>query len=235
MKDHSKNILVVANSDEYFAEVNELLLDCDVPVMQAASAKNVIKLVETQAPIGIVLDVEMKESDGIELCRELRDLPNMSEAFIVFYTNEAEEYVHIAGLNAGADDYIVRPVRPRIFCSRIRALMKRKQLEEVSAKPAMISNGDVIIDRERYSVLQNGKTIVLPRKEFELLCLFVARPGKVYSRAELYQLVWGDEMEVKGRTIDVHIRKIREKLGEKSIRTIKGIGYKWSEEERVNV
>jgi two-component system alkaline phosphatase synthesis response regulator PhoP len=235
VKEHIQDILIIADSEGYFSEVKSLLSEYDVPVRRANGAKKGIVEVKKNRPLGVILDVQLKESDGIEVCRELRELPEMQEAFVIFYTAEEEEYVHIAGLNAGADDYILKPSRPRIFLSRVKALVKRKRLEERTTKTSLIQNGNVIIDRERYRVIQDEKTIVLPRKEFELLCLFVARPGKVYSRAELYQSVWGDEQEVKGRTIDVHIRKIREKLGEESIRTVKGIGYKWSDKEPFNL
>lgn len=229
-----REILVIGETEEYLREVSALLEGTDVNVHTARGASRGEEMAGNLPLDGLILDIQMKETDGIELCRIIKSDPKTRDLFILFYTSEEEEYVQIAGLNAGADDYIIRPVRPRILLSRIQALLKRRAAYQNSRKSQVIRNGNVVIDREKYTVVRDGEKIILPRKEFELLCLLVSKPGKVYSRIELSSLIWGEEKEVKGRTIDVHIRKIREKLGNESIRTVKGIGYKWSENGAVN-
>ena len=162
--------------------------------------------------------------DGIEVCRELRAAPGMDGVIIAFLTARSEDYSHIAGFEAGADDYINKPIKPRVLLSRIKALLRRNP---GGTESTAVDVGKLRIDRESYLVFKEGKEISLPRKEFELLSLLASKPGKVFARDEILNRVWGDEVVVGDRTIDVHVRKLREKLGEEFIRTIKGVGYKF--------
>jgi two-component system alkaline phosphatase synthesis response regulator PhoP len=166
----------------------------------------------------------MPKLDGIETCRELRTMPEFKNTLITFLTARDEDYSQIAGFEVGADDYITKPIKPRVFISRIRALLRRLETSEMGAK---LSVGDIEIDRERYLVLKAGKEITLPRKEFELMNLLASNPGRVFKREEILSKVWGNDTIVGDRTIDVHIRKLREKIGDDYFKTIKGIGYKF--------
>jgi two-component system alkaline phosphatase synthesis response regulator PhoP len=172
----------------------------------------------------IILDLMMPKLDGIETCRELRLLPEFKNTIIAFLTARDEDYSQIAGFEVGADDYITKPIKPRVFISRIRALLRRLETTEGAAK---IKVGDIEIDRERYMVVKAGTEIQLPRKEFELMSLLVSKPGRVFKREEILSKVWGNDTIVGDRTIDVHIRKLREKIGDDYFKTIKGIGYKF--------
>jgi two-component system alkaline phosphatase synthesis response regulator PhoP len=166
----------------------------------------------------------MPKLDGIETCRELRALPEFKNTIITFLTARDEDYSQIAGFEVGADDYITKPIKPRVFISRIRALLRRLEANSGDAK---LKVGDIVIDRERYMVVKSGVEIQLPRKEFELMSLLVSKPGRVFKREEILSKVWGNETIVGDRTIDVHIRKLREKIGDDYFKTIKGIGYKF--------
>jgi two-component system alkaline phosphatase synthesis response regulator PhoP len=174
----------------------------------------------------IILDVMMPEMDGIETCREIKQVPQLENTIIVFLTARGEEYSQIAGFDAGADDYVTKPVKPRLLVSRIKALLRRHR-SETEQPGNQLDLGGMIIDRERYIVLMDGEEISLPKKEFELLQLLASKPNKVFTRDEIFSKVWGDNVIVGDRTIDVHIRKIREKLGVNNIKTIKGVGYKF--------
>jgi len=173
----------------------------------------------------IVLDVMMPQMDGIEACREIKQNPSLENSIIVFLTARGEDYSQIAGFEAGADDYVAKPIKPRVLVSRVKALLRRYKEKEDSAGILEIDN--LVIDRERYQVLQDGKEIILPKKEFELLLLLASKPNKVFSRDEIFSKVWGDDVIVGDRTIDVHVRKIREKIGIRNIKTVKGVGYKF--------
>lgn len=183
-----------------------------------------IQLAKKITPQLIILDLMMPKMDGIETCRELRSIPELKNTLITFLTARDEDYSQIAGFEVGADDYITKPIKPRVFISRIRALLRRFETPEAGAK---LTVGDIEIDRERYVIIQNGKEIVLPRKEFELIYLLASKPGKVFKREEILSRVWGNDTIVGDRTIDVHIRKLREKIGDDYFKTIKGIGYKF--------
>lgn len=193
-------------------------------VYTARDGKEGIQLARKVNPHLIILDLMMPKMDGIETCRELRSMPEFKTTLIAFLTARDEDYSQIAGFEVGADDYITKPIKPRVFVSRIKALMRRLENNESTAK---ITAGDIEIDRERYLVIKDGKEIELPRKEFELLNLLGGKPGRVFKREEILSKVWGTETIVGDRTIDVHIRKLREKLGDDYFKTIKGIGYKF--------
>ena len=183
-----------------------------------------LQLAKKINPDIIILDLMMPKLDGIETCRELRALPEFKHTIITFLTARDEDYSQIAGFEVGADDYITKPIKPRVFISRIRALLRRLEANSGDAK---LQVGDIVIDRERYMVVKSGVEIQLPRKEFELMSLLVSKPGRVFKREEILSKVWGNETIVGDRTIDVHIRKLREKIGDDYFKTIKGIGYKF--------
>ncbi len=197
-------------------------------VIKAKNGAKAVKLAGEHKPQLIILDVMMPVMDGMQACTEIRKIPELAGTLITFLTARGEDYSQIAGFEAGADDYITKPIKPRLFISRIQALLRRY------SAPAEIANiiplKGFTIDKDRYVVMINDSEITLVRKEFELLQFLVSRPGKVITREEIFSNVWGDDVVVGDRTIDVHIRRIREKLGIESIKTIKGVGYKFEEE-----
>ena len=200
-------------------------------VFTAPNGKKAIELARKELPQVIILDVMMPEMDGIETCEEIRRIPELRGSMVAFLTARGEDYSQIAGFDAGADDYITKPIKPKVLVSRVRALLKRYHpgfghTEEEGRQK--VEAGDLIIDRERYLVILGDQELSLPKKEFELLNLLVSKPEKVFQRDEIYKTIWGDEVIVGDRTIDVHIRKLREKIGEDHIKTIKGVGYKYT-------
>lgn len=172
----------------------------------------------------ILLDVMMPVMDGIETCKQIKADSDLKSTFVVFLTARSEEYSELAGFNAGADDYIAKPIKPRVLLSRINAILRRKTKDVADTR---LTAGNIIIDRETFLAYKNGVKIPLARKEFELLYLLASKPGKVFTRENILEKVWGDEVFVVDRTIDVHIRKLREKLGDEYIGTVKGVGYKF--------
>ena len=193
-------------------------------VYTATNGADGIQLAKKVRPHLIVLDLMMPVKDGITTCRELRTMPEFKNTLITFLTARDEDYSQIAGLESGADDYITKPIKPKVFISRVNALMRRLE-ESTFANNIKVAN--IEIDKEKYIVIKEGKEITLPRKEFELLGLLASRPGRVFKREEILNKVWGNDTIVGDRTIDVHIRKLREKIGEELFKTIKGIGYKF--------
>lgn len=191
----------------------------------AANAEKGIELATSLQPDLIIIDVMMPGMDGIEACKVIRKDLKLSDPIIAFLTSRSEDYSQIAGFEAGADDYISKPIRPRLLISKIEALLRRKE----NSQNNLETNSGVEIDREKFEVKVNGKSISLAKKEFELLELLSNRPGKVYNRNQILSLLWGDDYIVTERTIDVHIRKLREKIGNSYIRTIKGVGYTFNE------
>lgn len=198
-------------------------------VFKAGNGREAIKTAKKEKPDLIILDIMMPEMDGIETCHALRAIPEFKNTMIAFLTARNEDYSQIAGFDVGADDYITKPIKPRVLISRINALFKR--YNPVNGKDAPQNNvltvGNLKIDREQYMIFRGTEKIELPRKEFELLALLAAKPGKVFTRDEILERIWGNDVIVGDRTIDVHIRKLREKLGDELIRTVKGIGYKF--------
>ncbi|HOP12630.1 response regulator transcription factor [Lentimicrobium sp.] len=194
-------------------------------VLKARNGREGLLLARSENPQLVILDVMMPEMDGIETCREIRLLPGFSDTIVVFLTARGEDYSQIAGFEAGADDYITKPIKPKVLTSRIKALLRRYRSKKSHDQPVNLA--DLIIDREKYVVIKDGKEISLPKKEFELLLLLTSRPNKVFSREEIFSSVWGNDVIVGDRTIDVHVRKIREKIGLENIKTIKGVGYKF--------
>ena len=202
-------------------------------VFTAKNGIEAIKIAVENTPHLIILDVMMPEMDGIVACEELRKIPSLNSTVIAFLTARGEDYSQIAGFEAGADDYITKPIRPKVLLSRVKALLKRTGETTAAAAVVEDSNtvnvGDLVIDKEKYLIRMAGVEMVLPRKEFELLSLLVSKAGKVFTREEIYHSVWGENVVVGDRTIDVHIRKLREKIGNEHIKTLKGIGYKFVE------
>lgn len=196
-------------------------------VFTANNGKEAVTLAKKETPQLIILDVMMPDMDGIETCREIRDIPGLKDVMIAFLTARSEDYSQIAGFDVGADDYINKPIKPRVLISRIKALLRRGANSDSSKSTDKVDMGGIKIDRERYLIIQDGKEINLPKKEFELLALLASKPGKVFTRDVILDKVWGGDVVVGDRTIDVHIRKLREKLGEDFIKTVKGIGYKF--------
>jgi two-component system alkaline phosphatase synthesis response regulator PhoP len=193
-------------------------------VSTARNGKDAIEIAKKEKPHLIILDVMMPKMDGIETCSEIRSIPDLASSIVVFLTARGEDYSQIAGFDAGADDYITKPVKPKVLISRIKALLRRYKEPEVLNEEIKLK--DITIDRERYVIIKDGMEISLPKKEFELLLLLASKPNKVFTREEIFSRVWGNDVIVGDRTIDVHVRKIREKVGLKSITTIKGVGYK---------
>jgi two-component system alkaline phosphatase synthesis response regulator PhoP len=198
---------------------------------QVSTAKNgaeAIELAKKIKPHLILLDIMMPELDGVEVCRELRSNPEFKNTIIAFLTARSEDYSQIVGFEVGGDDYITKPIRPRVLTSRISALLRRySNAPSDGSDKDIIKIADLTIDKTKVLVYKNEEEIVLAKKEFELLFLLASKPGKVFTREEIFKIVWGNDVIVGNRTIDVHIRKIREKVGEDYIKTIKGIGYKF--------
>ena len=216
-------ILVIDTDTEIISAVTTALKGEEFSVISSSNSREAIKIAEKELPQLVLVDLLMPELDGIDICIELRHNPELSNTLIVFFSERKEDYSQIAAFNAGADDYIVKPVKPRVLLSRIKALLKRHTSHQVEVEKTKMTG--LAIDRERYLILKDGEEIILPKKEFELLALLYASPHKVYTRKEISESIWGYEIFSKNRTIDVHIRKLRKKLGEKYIKTIKGIGY----------
>jgi two-component system alkaline phosphatase synthesis response regulator PhoP len=200
-------------------------------VFTATDGNEAIKTALTEQPHLILMDVMMPGKDGVETCKEIRTYPQMDNCIIAFLTARAEDYSQIAGFEAGADDYINKPIQPKVLQTRIKALLKRydKSQQDNGTEDKIKINkiANLMIDKERFVVIKNGKELTLPKKEFELLAVLMSKPDKVFGREEIFKLVWGDDIIVGDRTIDVHIRKLREKIGDKYIKTLKGVGYKF--------
>tara|TARA_S200000501_G_C20803984_1_gene735302 strand:+ start:107 stop:787 length:681 start_codon:yes stop_codon:yes gene_type:complete len=196
----------------------------DYQVKRAKNGIEALAKAKDWNPHLILLDVMMPEMDGIETCEKLRKNPNLSESVIVFLTARSEDYSQVAGLEAGADDYITKPIKPKVLLSKIKAILRRLKAE---SSKNYFKIGDLTVNREEYNVIYKGQELNLPRKEFELLFLLASKPQRVFEREQILDKVWGREVVVGGRTIDVHIRKLREKIGDKHFKTIKGVGYKY--------
>ena len=192
-------------------------------ILTANNGLKGLEIAKKEEPDLIILDVMMPEMDGIEACEKIRETPSLEDTLVLFLTARAEEYSELAGFTAGADDYITKPIKPKLLISRVKAILKRKRRRESVKK---ITLGEILIDKEKHQLTYSGKSISLARKEFNLLFLLMSIPGKVFSRDEIIQNVWDDAI-VGDRTIDVHVRKLREKIGNHHIITIKGVGYKF--------
>jgi len=197
----------------------------------ASNGEQGLKLIQQSIPDLIILDVMMPGMDGIEVCEAIRNNAEFNKILICLLTARNEDYSQIAGLNAGADDYVAKPIKPKVLVSRINALLRRKGKIELSNNT---KSSDLVINREKYLIEKNGEVIHLPRKEFELLALLASRPHSVFERDVILESVWGTDIIVGDRTIDVHVRKLREKIGDNYIKTVKGVGYKFTDSDEPN-
>jgi len=231
MKENKYKILVVDDEEDIVEFVTYNLRREGFKVNYAKNGKEAIELAGAFQPHLILLDIMMPEMDGIETCEEIRSDPKFSETLIAFLTARSEDYSEIAGFNAGADDFISKPIRPKVLTSRIKALLKRYSHKSSDADVENIREeqdfGNLVIDQERHIILLSGKEIEMPKKEFDLLLLLTSKPSRVFTREEIFDRLWGPGIYVSDRTIDVYIRKLREKIGIKRIKTIKGVGYKF--------
>ncbi len=230
MEKNKIKILLVDDEPDILDFVGYNLKAEGYKVHTASSGRSGVSKAREVKPDLILLDVMMPEMDGIEACDHIRRLPGLEHTIIAFLTARGEDYSQVAGFEAGADDYITKPVKPKVLMSRIKALLRRRPAPEQEV-PGKIEFEDLIIDPERYHVELQGSVIELPRKEFELLSLLASKPGKVFTREEIMDRIWGTVVIVGGRTIDVHIRKLREKIGDDRIKTVKGVGYKFEIED----
>jgi two-component system alkaline phosphatase synthesis response regulator PhoP len=234
--DYSKyKILLVDDEPDILEFISYNLRKNGFNIITATGGKEAIEKAKLIQPHLVLLDVMMPDIDGIGTCEELRKIPQLEKTVIAFLTARGEDYSQIAGFEAGGDDYITKPIKPKVLISRIKALLKRYGgivedfPDEKDPGNKILKKGNLVMDRDKFIVIKNKKEMFLPKKEFELLSLLVSRPEKVFTRDEIFQTVWGDNIVVGDRTIDVHIRKLREKIGDKHIKTVKGVGYKYVE------
>ena len=229
MSSTKPKILIVDDEADILELIEYNLKQEGYQVFTATNGQEAITIAKKVLPDLILLDVMMPKMDGIEACRLMRTLPEFKQTFMVFLTARNEEYSEIAGFNVGADDYITKPIKPRSLVSRINAILRRtNQKNEQEQSPKKLEIDDLVIDREAFLVYQAGKKVVLAKKEFELLHLLASKPGKVFTRDQILKSIWEESVIVTNRTIDVHIRKVREKLGDTYVGTVKGVGYKFN-------
>ena len=225
MKKMDIRILLVDDEPDVIEIIKYNLEQEGYNVKTASNGKEALKKAQKNTPHLIIMDVMMPEMDGIEACELLRSDTTFNDTIIMFLTARGEDYSYVAAFDAGADDYVTKPIKPKIILSKVKALLRR--LKKVEVNQYKIQVGKLIIDKEQYEVNHKGKTFSLPRKEFELLYLLASKPDKVVKREKIMEIVWGSAVVVGDRTIDVHIRKLREKVGEKYFKTVKGVGYKF--------
>jgi two-component system, OmpR family, alkaline phosphatase synthesis response regulator PhoP len=224
MKKKDIKILLVDDEPDILEILEYNLAQEGYQISTANNGKEAVTKAKKELPHLIILDVMMPEMDGIEACEQIRKIPELQQTIITFLTARSEDYSQVAGFDAGADDYIAKPIKPKVLVSKIKALLRRFKEDEMQGD--VLKVGDIEINRESYKIIKDGVEIILPRKEFELFYLLASKPGKVFKREEILDKVWGNEVIVGGRTIDVHIRKLREKIGDDWFKTIKGVGYK---------
>ena len=225
MKKKNTKILLVDDEPDILEILGYNLAQEEYQIFTASNGKEAVAKAKKIIPDLIIMDVMMPEMDGMEACENIRKIPELSNVLITFLTARSEDYSQVAGFDAGADDYIAKPIKPKVLVSKVKALLRR--LKEKEQNSDTLNVGGIEINREEYKIVKGNVEIVLPRKEFELFYLLASKPGKVFKRDEILDRVWGNEVVVGGRTIDVHIRKLREKIGEELFKTIKGVGYKF--------
>lgn len=225
MSKNDISILLVDDDPDILEIVSYNLSAEGYHIFTAENGKEAVKKAKKKKPDLIILDVMMPEMDGIEACEQIRKIPALQNTIITFLTARGEDYSQMAGFDAGADDYITKPIRPKVLVSKVKALLRRLHSDEFESN--IVTVGDLTINRDEYKILNGEEEIILPRKEFELLSLLASQPGRVFTREEILNQVWGNEVVVGGRTIDVHIRKLREKIGDERFKTVKGVGYKF--------
>lgn len=222
MKNSNYTILIIDDEEDILDFVSYNLKKEGYKVYTAKNGLEGVEMTKNISPNLVIVDLMMPEMDGIETCQIIRNELNIVQPLITFLSSRSEDYSQIAGLKAGADDYISKPIRPRLLINKVESLLRRIPVEKAQ-------ESNIVINREKYTVKIHGEDTILPKKEFELLDLLSSKPGKVYTRDQIMNLIWGNETIVGERTIDVHIRKLREKLGNSYIRTIKGVGYTFQE------
>ncbi len=227
MKKRDIKILLVDDEPDILEIVGYNLTQEGYQVCTACNGKEAVFMAKKELPHLIIMDVMMPEMDGMEACENIRQLPELKDVIITFLTARSEDYSQVAGLESGADDYITKPIKPKILVSKVKALLRRLKTKEGTGDNLVF--GNIEINREEYKIFKDGEEINLPRKEFELFYLLASKPGKVFQREEILDKVWGNEVVVGGRTIDVHIRKLRTKIGDDFFKTIKGVGYKFEQ------
>jgi len=226
MKKKDIKILLVDDEQDILEIVGYNLSQEGYQIVTASNGKEAISKAKKELPQLIIMDVMMPEMDGMEACENIRKIPELQDTIITFLTARSEDYSQVAGFDAGADDYIAKPIKPKVLVSKVQALLRRFKGVEGTTSTTTLTLGTIEINREEYKIIKEGEEIILPRKEFELFYLLATKPGKVFTREEILDKVWGNEVVVGGRTIDVHIRKLREKIGDSFFKTIKGVGYK---------
>ncbi|MDP5229421.1 MAG: response regulator transcription factor, partial [Cellulophaga sp.] len=226
MKKKDIKILLVDDEPDILEILNYNLSQEGYEVFTAKNGLEAVSKAKKKHPHLIILDVMMPEMDGIEACEIIRNTPGLEETIITFLTARSEDYSQVAGFDAGADDYITKPIKPKVLVSKVKALLRRLK-EDDAATEDIVKVGNIVINREEYKIINNGEELILPKKEFELLALLTSKPNKVFKREDILDKVWGNEVVVGGRTIDVHIRKLREKIGDDHFKTVKGVGYKF--------
>ena len=226
MKKKEIKILLVDDEQDILEIVGYNLSQEGYKIVTASNGREAIAVAKKELPHLIIMDVMMPEMDGMEACEAIRKLPELNNVIITFLTARSEDYSQVAGFEVGADDYIAKPIKPKLLVSKVKALLRRLKNENVDATENLVL-GNITINREEYKIIIGDNEISLPRKEFELFYLLASKPGKVFKREEILDKVWGSEVIVGGRTIDVHIRKLREKIGDDFFKTIKGVGYKF--------
>jgi two-component system alkaline phosphatase synthesis response regulator PhoP len=226
MKKKDIRILLVDDEPDILEILSYNLSEEGYDVFTAKNGVEAVSKAKKKQPHLIILDVMMPEMDGIEACEIIRNTAGLENTLITFLTARSEDYSQVAGFDAGADDYITKPIKPKVLVSKVKALLRRLKDEETTTDD-IVKVGNIIINREEYKIINNGEELTLPKKEFELLALLTSKPNKVFKREVILDRVWGNEVVVGGRTIDVHIRKLREKIGDDHFKTVKGVGYKF--------
>ncbi len=228
MKKKDICILLVDDEPDIIEIIRYNLSSEGYKIVTAENGRRALEVAKKEKPQLIILDVMMPEMDGMETCIQLRKEPDLKETVITFLTARGEDYSQMAGFDAGADDYITKPIKPKILTSKVKALLRRFRGGEAKSNNILTVSG-LVINRDEYKVIKDEEEFMLPRKEFELLYLLASQPGRVFKRVEIMEKIWGNEVVVGDRTIDVHVRKLREKIGDDRIQTVKGVGYKFVE------
>ena len=225
MNKRDVKILLVDDEPDILEIVGYNLKNEGYQVYTANNGLEALKSAKKITPNLILLDIMMPEMDGIETCEKIRAIKSLENTLIAFLTARNEDYSQVAGFDAGADDYITKPIKPKVLIGKVKSLLRRLKAE--SQEDSSVKIGDITINRDEYLIFKGDKKIFLPKKEFELFSLLTSKPGKVFKRETILDSVWGNEVVVGGRTIDVHIRKLREKIGDDYFKTVKGVGYKF--------
>ena len=225
MKKSEIKILLVDDEPDIREIIGFNLTNEGYQVYEASNGEKAVKKAIETTPHLIIMDIMMPELDGISACEQIRSQPKLQSTVIMFLSARGEDFSYVAAFDAGADDYVTKPIKPKVLLSKVKGLLRR--FKNSDKEPSVLNLGDLIVDKEEYKVTHNGTSFGLPRKEFELLFLLASRPNKVHKREKIMEKIWGADVVVGDRTIDVHIRKLREKVGEKFFKTVKGVGYKF--------